>query len=286
MSNTIMSDRFYFAPETLSLINKYSGSTFVIKYGGSAMQNTLLQSQVIKDLSLLYFLGINIVVVHGGGIFINDWLHKLNIKPEFQNGVRITNSETIEIAEMVLVGKINKQLVSLFNQNHLVPVGLSGKDANLIQASPMFKSPNNFTGQVDSVNPQLLRLLLSNRFIPVIASIASDVSGKTYNINADTIASSIASELNAEKLILITDTPGILRDVQDPSSLIKNLTLGTIDSLISQGIISGGMIPKIKSCVDALQSNVKSVHIIDGRLQHSILYELLTYDRVGSMIVL
>lgn len=286
MSNNAMNDRFYFSNDTLSLINKYIGSTFVIKYGGSAMEDFSLQSQVMKDLSLLYYLGINIVLVHGGGMFINQWLRKLSIEPSFENGVRITDSQTMEIVEMVLIGKVNKQLVSLLNQNSINSVGLSGQDASLVIASPMFDYSNNLTGQVDSVNPELLDLLLSNRFIPVIASVASDYHGNKYNINADTIASSIAVAVKAEKLILLTDTPGILLDLNDYSTLIKELNLERVKSLRSKNIISGGMVPKIQCCVDALNGNVKSTHIIDGRIRHSLLYELLTYDRVGSMIVL
>nr|WMP11647.1 Acetylglutamate kinase [Laurencia tasmanica] len=286
MSNNSMTDRFYFSNDTLSLINKYIGSTFVIKYGGSAMQDFSLQSQVIKDLSLLYYLGINIVLVHGGGMFINQWLRKLNIKPSFENGVRITDSQTMDIVEMVLIGKVNKQLVSLFNQNSINSVGLSGQDASLVTASPMFDSSINLTGRVDSVNPKLLDLLLSNRFVPVIASVASDYHGNRYNINADTIASSIAVAIKAEKLVLLTDIPGVLLDLNDYSTLIKELNLESVKSLKSKNVISGGMVPKIQCCVDALNGNVKSAHIIDGRIRHSLLHELLTYDRVGSMIVL
>jgi len=286
MSNNSMTDRFYFSNDTLSIINKYIGSTFVIKYGGSAMQDFSLQSQVIKDLSLLYYLGINVVLVHGGGMFINQWLRKLNIKPSFENGIRITDSQTMDIVEMVLVGKVNKQLVSLFNQNSINSVGLSGQDASLVTASPMFDSSINLTGRVDSVNPKLLDLLLSNRFVPVIASVASDYHGNRYNINADTIASSIAVAIKAEKLVLLTDIPGVLLDLNDYSTLIKELNLESIKSLRSKNVISGGMVPKIQCCVDALNGNVKSAHIIDGRIRHSLLHELLTYDRVGSMIVL
>nr|YP_010952046.1 Acetylglutamate kinase [Laurencia obtusa]WMP12985.1 Acetylglutamate kinase [Laurencia obtusa] len=286
MSNNSMADRFYFSNDTLSLINKYIGSTFVIKYGGSAMQDCSLQSQVIKDLSLLYYLGINIVLVHGGGMFINQWLRKLNIKPLFENGIRITDSPTMDIVEMVLIGKVNKQLVSLFNQNSINSVGLSGQDASLVTASPMFDSSINFTGRVDSVNPKLLDLLLSNRFVPVIASVASDYHGNRYNVNADTIASAIAVAIKAKKLVLLTDTPGVLLDLNDYSTLIKELDLGTVNSLKSNNVISGGMVPKIQCCVDALNGDVQSAHIIDGRIRHSLLHELLTYDRVGSMIVL
>ena len=286
MSNTLITDRFYFSDDTLSLLDKYNGSTFVIKYGGSAMKNSSLQLQVIKDLSLLYYLGINIILVHGGGMFIDQWLHKLNIQPSFENGVRVTDPQTMDIVEMVLIGRVNKRLVSLFNRNNITSVGLSGQDANLVTASSMFGSVNNFTGRVDSVNPNLLKLLLSNKFIPVIASIACDVHGNRYNINADTIASSIAVAIKADKLVLLTDTPGVLLDLHDCSTLIKQLNLDSINSLKSSNVISGGMIPKIQSCIDALNGDVKSTHIIDGRIKHALLHELLTHDRLGSMIVL
>lgn len=286
MSNPLTANRFYFSDDTLSLVRKYTGSTFVIKYGGSAMQDKSLQVQVIKDLSLLYSLGINIILVHGGGIFIDQWLRRLNIQPRFKNGLRVTDSQTMDIVEMVLIGKVNKQLVSLLNQNHLESVGLSGQDASCVTASSMSNSVDNFTGQVDSVNPQLLRLLLSNRFVPVVASIACDLKGNRYNINADTIASSIAVATQADKLILLTDTPGVLLDLSDHSTLIKKLNLDDIESLKTDNIITGGMIPKVQSCLDALNGNVKSTHIIDGRITHALLYEVLTCARVGSMIVL
>nr|ARW68782.1 acetylglutamate kinase [Palisada sp.] len=285
MSNTVTSDCFCFSNDTLSLIHKYTGSTFVIKYGGSAMQDTSLQSQVIQDLSFLHCLGINIILVHGGGMFIDQWLNKLNIKPVFQDGVRITDSQTMDVVEMVLVGRVNKKLVTLLNQNSINSVGLSGQDANLVIASSISDASSNLTGQVDSVNPQLLHLLLSNNFIPVVASVASDYRGNRYNINADTIASAIAVAVKADKLILLTDTPGLLLDLNDYSTLVKKLDLEKIRSLMSHNVISGGMIPKIQSCVDALIGDVKAAHIIDGRIKHSLLYELLTYDRVGSMIV-
>nr|YP_009394206.1 acetylglutamate kinase [Rhodomela confervoides]ARW62768.1 acetylglutamate kinase [Rhodomela confervoides] len=286
MSNHTVSDRFYFSTDTLSLVNKYSGATFVIKYGGSAMQNNSLQIDVIKDISLLHVLGIKIVLVHGGGLFINNWLNKLNIQPKFENGIRVTDHDTMEIVEMVLSGNINKHLVSLFNQNNILSIGLSGKDANLINASPMFDNSKNLTGKVESVNTLILDILLSNNCLPVVASVASDSDYNTYNVNADTAASSIASALKADKLILLTDTPGVLRNVDDSSSLISNLNLQSIKELYSEQIISDGMIPKIESCVNALNSNVKAAHIIDGRLKHSLLYEVLTSERVGSMIVL
>nr|YP_009398328.1 acetylglutamate kinase [Thaumatella adunca]ARW67514.1 acetylglutamate kinase [Thaumatella adunca] len=286
MSNFAISDRFYFSSDTISLVNKYAGATFVIKYGGSVMKNNLLQTYVIQDLSFLYSLGIKVVLVHGGGFLINNWLRKLEIEPKFENGIRITDQESMEVVEMVLNGKINKQLVSLLNQNNIPSIGISGKDASLVQASPIFGDSNNLTGKVDSINAKILNLLMSNNYMPVIASVASDLIGNTYNINADTLASSIASELKADKLILLTDTPGILYNLNDSSSLIKYLDIETVNDLQSKGIISDGMIPKVQSCINALQSNVKAAHIIDGRLRHSLLFELFTYDRLGSMIVL
>nr|YP_009944666.1 acetylglutamate kinase [Osmundea sinicola]QFR99960.1 acetylglutamate kinase [Osmundea sinicola] len=286
MSNSLTANRFYFSDDTLSLARKYTGSTFVIKYGGSAMQDDDTQVQVIKDLSLLYYLGINIILVHGGGMFIDQWLRRLNIQPLFKNGIRVTDSQTMDIVEMVLIGRVNKKLVSLLNQNNLVSVGLSGQDANFITGSSIFNSVDNFTGQVDSVDPNLLSLLVSNRFVPVIASIACDSNGNRYNINADTIASAIATSIKADKLILLTDTPGVLLDLYDTSTLVRELNLDDIESLKSSKVISGGMIPKIQSCVDALNGGVKSTHIIDGRIKHALLHEVLTYDRVGSMVVL
>nr|YP_009392344.1 acetylglutamate kinase [Osmundaria fimbriata]ARW60906.1 acetylglutamate kinase [Osmundaria fimbriata] len=286
MSNFVTSSRFYFSYDVISFVNRYHGSIFVIKYGGSVMQNNSLKHEVIRDLCLLYYLGINIILVHGGGIFINHWLNRLGITPKFHDGIRITDHETMQIVEMVLTGFVNKDLVNLFTQNNIFSVGLSGKDANLVQASNLFSSSENFTGKVDCINTKILDLLLANKCIPVVASIGSDLNGQTYNINADMVASSIASAVHAEKLILLTDTPGVLRDVNDSSTLIKNLDIRSIQRLREDNIISGGMIPKIQSCVDALQSNVKAAHIIDGRIQHSLLHETLTLDRVGSMLVL
>lgn len=285
MSNLSSFDRFYFLKDILSFFHKYIGSTFVVKYGGSAMQNDLLKSSVIEDICLLHRLGINIVLVHGGGFLINDWLTKFKIQPKFVDGVRVTDYDTMQIVEMVLVGKINKELVSLLNQNNVFSVGLCGKDGNLIEASPLFNMPNNLTGKVDYINNRVINLLLSNKCVPVVASVASNCDGETYNINADTVASSIASSLKADKLILLTDTPGILTDLSNSSTLIKYLNLDKIKNLQSNNVISGGMIPKVQSCIAALESNVKSAHIIDGRVKHSLLYEVLTEDRIGSMIV-
>nr|WGH12953.1 acetylglutamate kinase [Echinothamnion sp.] len=285
MSNSASSDRFYFSVDTLSLIRRYAGSTFVIKYGGSVMKNKSLQLNVIQDISLLYLLGIKIILVHGGGYLIDYWLHKLSIEPIFEEGLRVTDINTMEVAEMVLSGHINKNLVSLLNRNQIPSVGLSGKDANLITAVPLFNNSNNFTGNVYDVDSRILSTLLDNKFFPVISSVASDIEGNTYNINADTLASAIAASIQADKLILLTDTPGVLYDIHDKSSVIKSINLDRINTLKCSGVITDGMIPKIDCCIHALKNNVPSVHIIDGSIRYSLLYEILTKNRLGSMLV-
>ena len=286
MSNFMISNTFYFSDETNSLIKKYVGSTFVIKYGGSAMKDSVIQNNVIQDISLLCSLGIKIILVHGGGYMINSWLNKMHINPVFNNGVRVTDSETIEIAEMVLSGKINKNLVSLFNLVQTPAVGLSGKDADLITALPLSSDVENFTGKVAKVNIEVLQILLSNGLLPIVSSVACDSFGKTYNINADTVASYIASSIKADKLIFITDIPGVLADVNDKSSLIKDLDSSRINKLKLEGIIKEGMIPKIDSSLYAVKNNVKAAHIVDGRSKFSLLYEVFTNRRIGSMITL
>nr|YP_010619541.1 Acetylglutamate kinase [Xiphosiphonia pinnulata]WAX03554.1 Acetylglutamate kinase [Xiphosiphonia pinnulata] len=285
MSNSVTSERFCISVDTLSLIRKYADSTFVIKYGGSAMKSKSLQLNVIYDIAFLYSLGIKIILVHGGGYLIDNWLMKLNIKPKFERGLRVTDANTMEVVEMVLSGYINKNLVSLLNQHDIPAVGLSGKDAKLVTAAPLVQNFNDFTGKVESINSKVLSTLLDNSFVPVVASVASCLQGQTYNINADTLAGSIASYTKADKLILITDTPGILSDINDNSSLIKQMDLNKIYDLKSTGVITDGMIPKIDCCINALNNDVSAVHIIDGRARHALLYELLTNDRLGSMLV-
>ena len=278
-------DRFSLISDILPFIKSYTTKLFVIKYGGSAMQSSFLQSSVINDISFLHFLGIKIVLVHGGGPFINDWLSKFNIKSEFENGVRLTDARMMEVVEMVLSGKVNKNLVSLFGRNDILSIGLSGKDANLSFASPFFSNSSNLVGRVNSINSNILHLLLNNNYIPVISSISSGLDQNTYNINADTFAGSIAESLVADKLILLTDTLGIMRDINNSSSLIKDLKIDDISDLKQNSIISGGMIPKVDCCIKALKSGVKSTHIIDGRISHSLLLELFTLERIGSKIV-
>lgn len=277
-------DRFYINSETISFIQTYSGSTFLIKYGGSAMKNKLLQSYIIQDIVLLSSFNINIILVHGGGYIIDSWLRKLNIEPIFHNGIRVTDNKTIEVVEMVLSSKVNKKLVSQLNQSCVLAVGLSGKDANLINASSISGIFNDYTGKIDSINPDILSVLLSNGFIPVISSVAADNLGYTYNINADTAASFIAASLRVDKYILITDTLGVLKDLNRSDTIIRDLKINQIDDLKSDGTISGGMIPKLDSCTYSISNGVKESHIIDGRLKHSLLSEIFTFDRIGSRI--
>ena len=274
--------------EALSIINGLSNRIIVVKYGGAAMRDNLLKTHVVDDILLLSSLGVQIVLVHGGGPAINSWLKKINIKPKFHNGIRITDQPTMEIVEMVLVGKVNKDLVALFNRHTNSAIGLSGKDSNLIVASPLFASSahEDFVGKIERVNIKILQLLLSQKYIPVIASVATGHDGRTYNVNADTVASSIAVALKAEKLVLMTDTPGIMYDIQDQSTLLKHLSLVEAQKLKSDNVISGGMIPKVDCSISALQSHVRSAHIIDGRVEHALLLEVLTKNRIGSMLTL
>lgn len=250
------------------------------------MKSKRLQAQILKEIYFLYSIGIKIVLVHGGGPFINDWLRKLNIQPQFENGVRVTDAETMKIVEMVLVGQVNKSLVSLMNSLSLNAIGLSGKDANLVIASSLFNSSSNFVGKVDSVNVDILHLLLKNNYLPIIASVSSDIHGQSYNINADTFASFLATSLEADKLILLTDTSGVMLDINDPSTRISNLNYSKINQLKKDHIICGGMIPKVDACIHAISNGVSSAHIINGSLDYTLLLELFTNDRCGSMITL
>lgn len=271
--------------EALPFLQRFVGCIIVIKYGGSAMQDQLLKNQVIDDILCLSYMGIKPVLVHGGGPMINTWLNKVNIKSKFEKGIRVTDSKTMEIVEMVLVGKVNQDLVALINKKQGNAIGLSGKDAKLVVASSFSNSRQNLVGKIDSVNSDIIQLLILNGYIPVIASVAADLNGQTYNINADTVAGAIARELKAEKLILLTDTAGIMYDTDDEGTLFKYLNSRQIDILKSQQIISGGMIPKVDSCLQALRGGVHSAHIIDGRKSHALLLEVLTRDGIGSMLI-
>nr|YP_010195613.1 acetylglutamate kinase [Gracilaria baiana]UAD83010.1 acetylglutamate kinase [Gracilaria baiana] len=272
--------------DLLPFIERFYGSTIVIKYGGSAMKDVDLKSKIIEDILFLSYIGIKVVIVHGGGPMINYWLKQMNIEPKFSNGIRVTDKITMELVEMVLVGKVNKDLVGLFNRSSNVAVGLSGKDANLIIASSFFSDqPDNYTGKVKKINLDIINLLLSKGYIPVIASVASDSHGQSYNINADSVAGAIAECLNAEKLILLTDMPGIMSNINNPATLIKHLNIEELESLKNQQVIAGGMIPKVDCCIQALKNNVVSAHIINGNIQHALLLEILTPNGIGSKLV-
>jgi len=270
--------------EALPFIQKFAGRTVVIKYGGSAMQNQLLKNKVIEDILFLSYIGLKPVLVHGGGPMINNWLEKLNIKAEFKQGIRVTDLPTMEIVEMVLIGQVNQELVALINKKKGKAVGLSGKDAQLIIASSLFDQTNNFVGKINSINIKIIDLLVQEGYIPVIASVAADLYGQSYNINADTVAGEISAKLQAEKLILLTDTPGILMEINNPKTLIRSLDCMKVNDLKNKKIISGGMIPKVDCCMQAIKSGVKAAHIIDGRIDHALLLEILTKDGIGSML--
>jgi len=271
--------------ESLPYIQRFAGRTVVVKYGGAAMKDSSLKDKVIRDIVYLSCVGLRPIVVHGGGPEINTWLGKVGIEPQFKDGLRVTDADTMDIVEMVLVGRVNKEIVTLINQAGGSAVGLCGKDGNLITASPSDKEGIGFVGDVNLLNPNILELLSSNNYIPVVSSVAVDEAGQAYNINADTAAGEIAAALQAEKLILLTDIPGILRDFHDPSSLISEVSISGARGLINDGTVAGGMIPKVDCCVRALAQGVKAAHIIDGRQPHALLLEILTDSGIGSMLV-
>jgi len=229
--------------------------------------------------------GLRPILVHGGGPEINSWLDKLGIEPQFKNGLRVTDAATMDVVEMVLVGRVNKEIVSLINQAGGHAVGLCGKDGNLIKARPQGEEGIGFVGEVSSIDTKLVNSLVTNGYIPVISSVAADDTGQAYNINADTVAGELAAALGAEKLILLTDTRGILEDYKDPSTLLPKVDIQQARELIETGVVAGGMIPKVNCCVRSLAQGVKAAHIIDGRIPHALLLEIFTDIGIGSMIV-
>lgn len=271
--------------EALPYIQKFAGRTVVVKYGGAAMKDSSLKEDVIRDLVFMSCVGIRPILVHGGGPEINSWLEKLGIEPQFKDGLRVTDAATMDVVEMVLVGRVNKEIVSLIACSGGNAVGLCGKDANLIVARPDGREGIGFVGEVSSVNVDILNTLVKSGYIPVVSSVAADENGQAYNINADTVAGEIAAALGAEKLILMTDTPGLMGDFKDPNTLIRHLDISGARGLIEDGTVSGGMIPKLTCCVRSLAQGVKAAHIIDGRLPHSLLLEIFTDNGTGSMIV-
>ncbi|PZD71497.1 Acetylglutamate kinase [Acaryochloris thomasi RCC1774] len=277
-------DRVKVLSEALPYIQSFAGKTIVVKYGGAAMKDESLKAGVIRDIVFMASVGLKIVVVHGGGPEINHWLNRLGIETQFKNGLRVTDAATMDVVEMVLVGRVNKELVSLINQAGGAAVGICGKDGNLVTARPQGEAEIGFVGEVNAVNADVISTLLDGGYIPIVSSVADDEEGQPYNINADTAAGEIAASLDAEKLILLTDTAGILRDAKDSSTLIPQLSIGEARSLIEQQIVAGGMIPKVLCCVRSLAQGVNAAHIIDGQVPHALLLEIFTDAGVGSML--
>ncbi|KAB8318143.1 acetylglutamate kinase [Tolypothrix campylonemoides VB511288] len=271
--------------EALPYIQQFTGRTIVVKYGGAAMKDSNLKDKVIRDIVFLSCVGLRPIVVHGGGPEINNWLDKLGIEAQFKNGLRVTDAPTMDVVEMVLVGRVNKEIVALINQAGGSAVGLCGKDGNLITARPQGEEGIGFVGEVSSVNIKILETLVNNGYIPVVSSVAADETGQPYNINADTVAGEIAAAIGAEKLILLTDTRGILKDYKDPSTLIPRVDIQEARELITTGIVSGGMIPKVNCCVRSLAQGVRAAHIVDGRIPHALLLEIFTDIGIGTMLV-
>ena len=268
----------------LPYIKKYSGKTVVVKYGGNAMINEELKQQVMEDIALLWLIGVKVVLVHGGGPEISDTMKKLGKQAVFIDGLRVTDKETVDIVQMVLAGKINKTLVNLIQMKGGHAVGLSGIDGGILEAK-VKDERLGFVGEITKVRPQPIMDLLEKNYIPVVSTVAADRMGNTYNINGDTAAAYLAGALGAERLIMMTDIAGILMDKDDPATLIPQITVSEAEKLKEQGIISGGMIPKVDCCVEALEHGVDNVVIMDGRIPHSILMELLTDEGAGTMVM-
>ena len=284
--NNKSAQRVQVLSQALPYIQRFSGKTFVIKYGGSAMSDPELKRETIKNIVLLSFVGIKLILVHGGGPEISVMSKRLNLPVKFVDGYRVTDKETMEIVEMVLVGKVQKDLVNLINVSGGRGIGLCGKDGKLFSAKPISKMKKyGFIGEAKSIDTDILFTLLEKGFIPVISSVGTDQKGQNYNINADNVASSIASAIKASKLILMTDTPGILKNSKKPDSLISKMSVSEAKKLIKNKNISGGMIPKTTASISALNSGVNAVHIIDGNLKYSILLEVFTDTGIGTMIV-
>ena len=267
----------------LPYIKKYSGKIVVIKYGGNAMINPQLKQQVMEDIALLWLIGVKVVLIHGGGPEISETMEKLGKKAVFVDGLRVTDKETVDIVQMVLAGKVNKTLVNLIQMKGGHAVGLSGIDGGIIEATTKNEALG-FVGQITKIRTQPITDLLEKNYIPVISTVASDRQGNVYNINGDTAAAHIAGALGAERMIMMTDIAGILRDKDDASTLIPHITVNEAKKLYVEGVISGGMIPKVDCCIEALEHGVENVVIMDGRIPHSILMELLTDEGAGTMV--
>jgi len=269
--------------EALPYIRRFWGRVVVVKYGGNAMEDPALAQLFAQDVVLMRSVGMRPVVVHGGGPQIGDLMNRLGKVPEFREGLRVTDAETLDIARMVLVGKVNRDIVSEVNVHGPLAVGLSGEDAGLITASR--RSPElGFVGDVEAVNASILERLLSEELIPVVATIGSDLEGQAYNINADTAAGAIAEALSAEKLVYLTNVEGLLEDVDDPGSVVSQLSADELESMIDDGVLTEGMIPKARSCLRAVRRGVGHAHILDGRVPHALLLEIFTTEGIGTMV--
>ena len=272
--------------EALPYIRKFSGKTIVVKYGGSAMVEHELKKNVIRDVALLKLVGFRPIIVHGGGKEITKWTGKVGIETKFINGLRVTDKDTMEVAEMVL-NKINKGLVSMMEKVGVKAVGISGKDGSVLRVKKKLSKGEDigFVGEVTKVNTELLNTLLDNDFVPVICPIGSDDEYHSYNINADDAACAIAEAVHAEKLVFLSDIEGVYKDKDDPGSLISELHVHEAEKLISEGYVGGGMIPKLQNCIDAIEEGVNRVHILDGRIPHSLLLEIFTNKGIGTAIL-
>lgn len=286
MTITSASDKAAMLVEALPYIRRFAGQVVVVKYGGNALAGASDDDALAlfaQDIVLMHQVGMRPVVVHGGGPQISDLMARLGKQAEFRNGLRVTDAETVDIVRMVLIGQVNPQLVSAINVHGPLAVGVSGEDAGLIRAVAR-DVDLGFVGDVESINPTILRGLLDEEFIPVVATIGTDAGGQAYNINADTVAGAIAEALGAEKLVYLTDIEGLRRVVDDPGSLIRQTTADELDALMADGIIAGGMIPKVESCVKAVRGSVRRAHILDGRIPHVLLLEVFTDEGIGTMV--
>ena len=269
--------------EALPYIRSYNGKIVVVKYGGNAMVSEQLREQVMEDMVLLWLVGVKVVLVHGGGPEITDMMNRLGKKPKFIDGLRVTDQETVDIAQMVLAGKVNKTLVKLLEVKGGKAMGISGMDGGLIEAR--MRNPDlGFVGSITGVNIEPVMDLLEKGYIPVISTLGCDSEGNTYNINGDTAAACIAGALHAERLIMMTDIAGVLKDRNDPTTLIREMTISEAVKLFEENVIAGGMIPKVECCIDAIHRGVERVIIMDGRVPHSILMELMTDEGAGTMV--
>ena len=283
ISNFSNAQRAEVLTQALPYIKKYNGKIVVIKYGGNAMINEQLKQQVMEDIALLWLIGVKVVLVHGGGPEINDLMKKMGKEAVFVDGLRVTDRETVDIVQMVLAGKVNKSLVTLLQMKGGHAVGLSGMDGGIIEAT-VKDERLGYVGKITKIRAQPITDLLEKNYIPVISTVASDHEGNVYNINGDTAAAYIAGALGAERLLMMTDIAGILRDKDDPTTLIPHLTVSEAKHLYGEGVISGGMIPKVDCCIEAISHGVNTVVIMDGRTPHSILMELLTNEGAGTLV--